>query len=208
MEQGISATEAAINCVCGASLVTGEQEAAQECQVCGRPVGLPEVGAKEISAAGAPPPAAPEDDANPLSKQMRKAAGFVNAKRYLEALGIYKYVLQEDFEHRDAMYGLGFCNYKLGYFGRSRWMLERAHELGHPSAQRLVRKIDLRLEERQQRRDEQKRQAEQRVLEEQRQIEEQKRQQQELLRKQEELVAASHRKETRQPPSEAPQQEQ
>ncbi|MGC8737905.1 MAG: tetratricopeptide repeat protein [Candidatus Hydrogenedens sp.] len=77
----------------------------------------------------------------------REAATLVNRGKIVEAVALYRWICEENPEHRDAYYGLGFCYYKLGDLNRSRWMLEKAVELEHPSANKLLLKVVRKLEE-------------------------------------------------------------
>jgi len=79
--------------------------------------------------------------------RMQAAAKLVNEKKFLEALSIYLSVKQEDPNHRDAVYGIGFCYYKLGYYDKAEWLLQHAHEMEHPNAIRLLRKLEQRKQE-------------------------------------------------------------
>lgn len=77
----------------------------------------------------------------------REAAALVSRGKLVEAIALYRWICEENPEHRDAYYGLGFCYYKLGDLYRSRWMLEKALALEHPSAGKLLLKVNQKLEE-------------------------------------------------------------
>lgn len=77
----------------------------------------------------------------------REAATLVSRGKIVEAIALYRWICEEHPEHRDAYYGLGFCYYKLGDLSRSRWMLEKAVELEHPNAGKLLLKVTQKLEE-------------------------------------------------------------
>ncbi len=77
----------------------------------------------------------------------REAATLVSRGKLVEAVALYRWICEENPEHRDAYYGLGFCYYKLGDLNRSRWMLEKAVELEHPNAGKLLVKVTQKLEE-------------------------------------------------------------
>jgi len=77
----------------------------------------------------------------------REAATLVSRGKIVEAVALYRWICEENPEHRDAYYGLGFCYYKLGDLNRSRWMLEKAVELEHPNAAKLLLKVTQKLEE-------------------------------------------------------------
>ncbi len=77
----------------------------------------------------------------------REAATLVSRGKIVEAIALYRWICEENPEHRDAYYGLGFCYYKLGDLHRSKWMLEKAVSLEHPNAGKLLLKVSQKLEE-------------------------------------------------------------
>lgn len=77
----------------------------------------------------------------------REAATLVSRGKIVEAIALYRWICEENPEHRDAYYGLGFCYYKLGDFQRSHWMLEKAVALEHPNAGKLLLKVTQKLAE-------------------------------------------------------------
>ncbi|HOK08759.1 MAG TPA: hypothetical protein PLT82_00365 [Candidatus Hydrogenedens sp.] len=77
----------------------------------------------------------------------REAASLVSRGKIVEAIALYRWICEENPEHRDAYYGLGFCYYKLGDLHRSRWMLEKALALEHPNAGKLLMKVTQKIEE-------------------------------------------------------------
>lgn len=144
MEQALSPVLETFVCECGAVLIdtSAGGENGVTCEACGRavkPSSLPSAAA----AVGSGPEYVVSADPR---ARIRAAAAFVNQGKYVEALALYKWVHDEDFEHRDALYGMGFCYYKLGYLDRSQWLLERAQEMNHPSAGKLLRKVTQRME--------------------------------------------------------------
>ncbi len=81
---------------------------------------------------------APQPEAGSMN---RRAAAFVSQGKYVEAIDLYRRILEEDPYHRDALYGLGYCYYKLGQLRRSQAFLQDAYELGHPGVERLLNKV-------------------------------------------------------------------
>ncbi len=77
----------------------------------------------------------------------REAANLVSRGKIVEAIALYRWICEEHPDHRDAYYGLGFCYYKLGDYNRSKWMLEKAMELEHPTAGKLLLKVEQRIEQ-------------------------------------------------------------
>lgn len=85
--------------------------------------------------------------ASDVKIRSREAANLVSRGKIVEAIALYRWICEEHPEHRDAYYGLGFCYYKLGDFHRSKWMLEKAVELEHPNAGKLLVKVAQKLEQ-------------------------------------------------------------
>ncbi|MCX8065828.1 MAG: CDC27 family protein [Candidatus Hydrogenedentes bacterium] len=100
----------------------------------------------------------PDDGLDPAGKSFltfasdvkirsREAANLVSRGKIIEAIALYRWICEEHPEHRDAYYGLGYCYYKLGDFQRSKWMLEKAMELEHPNASKLLAKVCQKIEQ-------------------------------------------------------------
>ncbi len=162
-----------LECECGARIVPRIEgnEMKGTCPVCGKSlsVRLEHPIADPISAKDSPPPheqtpkvvvklPLPDDGLEPSGKsylsfssdiktRSREAAALVSRGKLIEAVALYRWICEENPEHRDAYYGLGFCYYKLGDLKRSRWMLEKAVELEHPTAVKLLSKVMQKLEE-------------------------------------------------------------
>ncbi len=82
-----------------------------------------------------------------VSIRNREAANLVSRGKIVEAVALYRWICEEHPDHRDAYYGLGFCYYKLGDLQRSKWMLEKAVALEHPSAGKLLLKVNQKLDQ-------------------------------------------------------------
>ncbi|HOV32567.1 MAG TPA: hypothetical protein PLX23_04310 [Candidatus Hydrogenedens sp.] len=162
-----------LECECGARIVPKIEgnEMRGTCPVCGKilSVRLEHPPIDHISAKDSPPPheqnpkivarlPLPDDGLEPSGKsylsfssdikvRSREASALVSRGKLIEAIALYRWICEENPEHRDAYYGLGFCYYKLGDLNRSRWMLEKAVELGHPTAIKLLSKVEQKIEE-------------------------------------------------------------
>lgn len=100
----------------------------------------------------------PDDGLDPTGKstlsfvsdvniRSREAANLVSRGKLVEAVALYRWICEEHPDYRDAYYGLGFCYYKLGDLQRSKWMLEKAVALEHPTAGKLLLKVNQKLEQ-------------------------------------------------------------
>lgn len=166
---------AEISCQCGHKLGVLEDGTNKklECPNCGRVIKVE--GRSEnkftdqLSSKDSPPPGhtieettqkirLPDEGLSPDNKSIlsfssdmkvraREAANLVSRGKIIEAIALYRWLCEENPEHRDAYYGLGFCYYKLGDLHRSKWMLEKAMELQHPTASKLHAKVLLKIEE-------------------------------------------------------------
>ncbi|MCP4640539.1 MAG: tetratricopeptide repeat protein [bacterium] len=77
----------------------------------------------------------------PLDPRHDQGIALVKEGKYAEAVPLFKSLLQDKPSLRDAWYGLGYCYYKDGNLEQSRLLMERAKGLGHPSADRMLRRI-------------------------------------------------------------------
>lgn len=150
MDQAVPPVSENSWCECGGSVIDAAlgSEGLVSCQTCGRPIRLAPAADIDQPPANvaAPQPGLSYVVSTDPKTRIRAAAAYVNQGKPIEALALYKWVHDEDPDHRDALYGMGFCYYRMGYLERSKWLLERALELGHPFAPKLLRKVMLKLE--------------------------------------------------------------
>jgi len=150
MKTHISHSDGVIYCPCGAQIRTGKLDfmTSVTCEVCGRRVPLNErtTHADGVTQHETALQYFAERDQG--VSRMRRIAQLVRDGHYREALDAYSHVLHEEHVNRDAMYGMGYCLYKLGDLAEARHYLQRADALGHPTAHQMVQRVDERLIER------------------------------------------------------------
>ena len=131
-----------VTCECGHEwpVANPDLEESIQCGVCGRQIRLKE---RNVRARAAAKPSALMHAMANSDPQYRINEGvrLVREGKYPEAADFYRSVVTQELIHRDAFYGLGYCYFRMGRYEESYAMLGIAVEMGHPTAEHLLKKV-------------------------------------------------------------------
>ena len=135
-------SDATVTCNCGASYSVANPEFTTSitCGACGSKITLNE---KNTYYGSEPKPSALAQamkSASPVEKA-QEATRLVRDGQYVEAIEMYKSVLEQVAPHRDAFYGMGFSYLHLGKVEQAFVMFGVAAGLGHRGAIDMYKRI-------------------------------------------------------------------
>lgn len=135
-------TDGAVICACGSRIRVADLWLVDSltCGVCGRKVHVTE---ENVFKDADKPPSALIRMAEraAIAQRHAMAIDLVRQGKYDQAIEVYESVLAEKRDHRDALYGVGFCHYKKGNFTESYRLISMAAAMGHAAAERLLPKV-------------------------------------------------------------------
>jgi tetratricopeptide (TPR) repeat protein len=143
MKLDLRTRDALVTCDCGAVMKIGcaGLEKYVCCRNCGRQVNITDrnTHAPEEHAHNALVAYAEKQDTN---YRHRLAIRLVRENKFCDALDLYQSILDQGIQDRDVYYGAGYCLYRLKSIEKSRSHLATALAMRHPSAAKLLRKIE------------------------------------------------------------------
>ena len=139
-----SSVDVVVACQCGTEQVVANPRFVDtiNCRTCRRLIHMDRVKQTPVKSVG---PSYSALVAGAMKAEPRARASmavqFVREGKYEDAIVLYKSLMRQEFIHRDTVYGLGFCYYKLAAYEDSKFLLGLAAEMEHPGAAKLLQKI-------------------------------------------------------------------
>lgn len=142
MLPGTWTSDAVVTCTCGALMRVADPWLLDSltCGNCGRKVHVTDQNTSKDT--GKTPSALVRmAEREGVAQRHAMAIELVRERKYDEAIELYESVLAEKRDHRDSLYGIGYCHYKKCNYTEAYRLISMAAAMGHTAANRILDKV-------------------------------------------------------------------